>query len=652
MLLLIRLVRNAVAGYDSRLMFANMDGRVDEPGFGTRPAWIVVLVALGLGQAATTLTLFSPDRSWRPLCDERPIVSGRHPLHFYHGILGAQSWKAGRFGAAYDPAFQAGYPKTPIFDSGSRPAELFLLIGGNRAAAYKIGLAVCCLIVPFVFAGGARLLGQGPGTSCLTAALAQLAWWSGPVQKLLEQGNIDWLLAGQTVFLHAALLVRYHHGAGVRIWCGLLLTAIFGWFCHPILWIGFAVLFVPFYLAVALQHSGFWNLALWAAWCGGAAANLGWLLDWLRFCWISLPIGNAASESLSELADWWASDVWGSGPDRLLAITLLGGGFAGAVVLLRRKQTAAALALGASALVLPLLSAGSNYWKPLESVGVAKLLVLGIAFATAPCATAVTAALQRIHQLVRNPAATIVAALCLFGGFAVPLRHHLRDIATQSARARTLPIGLNDEQQTLIQVLKTNTNSGGRILFEDRMHAGSLWTALLPMYSDRCYLGGLGMDPGVEHVFARLTSHSLAERPLAEWTDSELERFCRRYNVSHVVCWSPDALTRFHNWSGCEPAEPVREKGDGWLFHVKQPASFILKGKARVSQIDSNRIALNDVEPEDGQVVLSLHYQDGWRVSPSYVQIEPEPDPYDPIPLMRLRVTSPVMRLTLTWEGE
>jgi len=54
----------------------------------------------------------------------------------------------GRF-CCYDPAFQAGYPKTPIFDNGSRPAELFLTIagGGYRPRAYKIGLALTCVLV-------------------------------------------------------------------------------------------------------------------------------------------------------------------------------------------------------------------------------------------------------------------------------------------------------------------------------------------------------------------------------------------------------------------------------------------------------------------------------------------------------------------------
>src|SRR5262245_30755571 len=91
-----------------------------EVGFCQRPLWLLTLFAVLLLQVTTTLTLFDADRSGRSLRDERPILNGLHPLHLYHGLLGAQSWREGGFGACYDPAFQAGYPKTPVFDSGSR----------------------------------------------------------------------------------------------------------------------------------------------------------------------------------------------------------------------------------------------------------------------------------------------------------------------------------------------------------------------------------------------------------------------------------------------------------------------------------------------------------------------------------------------------
>jgi hypothetical protein len=465
-------------------------------------------------------------------------------------------------------------------------------------------------------------------------------------------GQIDWLLAGQAVLLHAALLVRFHHSVHIRVWLGLFATAAVGWFCHPILWLGFAALFVPLYLAVALKHTTLWNLSLWAAWLGGLAVNLVWLIDWARFCWISMPITTATSEGVHQFADWWNSAIWGERHDRILSLALFAAGAVGVIALLVRRQSAAALTLGAAAMALPAMSAGSNYWKPLEHVGVSKLLVLGLAFAAVAAAAAAAAIADGFQRLVKHPAGGVAISIGLLVGLYVPLRHELRPLALQSLRAQALPLGLREEQEALIQTLRASTSRDSRILFEERATPNCSWTPLLPMRCDRGFLGGLDSDGAFEHAFARLTPKSLAGRPFAEWSDAELEQFCRRYNVGHIVCWSPDALTRFSNWAGCEPSADVFLDGAGKLFTVKQPSSLVLKGKAKIDQIVADRIALNAVEPEDGVVVLSLHYQEGWRVSPTSVTVEPEHDPYDPIPFMRLRCKGPVMRLTLVWEGK
>src|SRR5262245_9345111 len=103
--------------------------------------WCLPLLGLWAWQAWLTLGLFGARQPWQRLLDDAPVMSGRHPLHLYHGHLGARSFLDNGRLTCYDPAFQAGYPKTPVFDSGSRPAELFLALagGGYQPAAYKVG---------------------------------------------------------------------------------------------------------------------------------------------------------------------------------------------------------------------------------------------------------------------------------------------------------------------------------------------------------------------------------------------------------------------------------------------------------------------------------------------------------------------------------
>jgi hypothetical protein len=610
-----------------------------------------VLLALTMGQAAATFAQYDPDRSWRPLCDARPVMDGRHPLHLYHGQLGAKSWRDGNRGSGYDPAFQAGYPKTPVFDPGSRPAELFLLVGDLRPESYKIGLAFCCVIVPLAFAAAARLLGLHPGTACLAAALGEIAWWGGPVQRLFLAGDLDWLMAGLVAVLHTALLVRYHRDGGPLVWFGLLLTAALGWFCHPVLWAGFVLLFGPFYVLVALRHGVAWHLGLVLAWGGGLLANWSWLADWLRYCWIQRPLLISPADELQKsVSEWWAVDVGGGHADQVLAALLLAGGFLGVVGLIVRRKSAAGLTFGATAVVLPLLSVGSSLWGSLADVGAPKLFVIAGFFAVVPCAACFVELFRVLICVTRRRAIGIPLGVLMLVAGAAPLRDDLQVLLDRAVRPRPLHLGLTAEQQTLVKTLRDSTRPDARILWEERTrHPAPYWPVLLPGQTQRAFLGGLDPGDGVEHSFARLTATSLAGRPLAEWSDADLEEFCHRYNVGHVVCWTPAVTERFSRWSLAEPLAPVQDAGNGWLMKIKRSPSFVLKGKARIVQLDETRIALTDLEPEDGVVVLSLHVHDGFHVAPSTVIIERDTDPYDPIPFLRLRLPGRVLRLTLTW---
>ena len=247
---------------------------------GSSRAWWVVLLGLLAWQGWITLTLFGPDRPWENLLDDRPILSGRHPLHLYHGYLGARS-----------PSFQAGYPKTPVFDSGSRPAELFLSLTGAayRPAAYKIGLALCCLLVPLVLAVALRGAGLGPGTACLGAAVGLLVWWGNPGREALEAGDLDLLLGAVAALTQAGLLLRFHREPGLVSWLALSICSCLGWFAYPPLFALLLPLVLIYYLSVGVRHHLAWHIALLAALSAGVGPNIFWLIDWLKYWWIRIP---------------------------------------------------------------------------------------------------------------------------------------------------------------------------------------------------------------------------------------------------------------------------------------------------------------------------------------------------------------------------
>src|SRR5438105_2129964 len=53
--------------------------------------WGLVFLGLMVWNGWMILRLFGPDQPWQRLLNDQPIISGRHPLHLYHGYLGAQS---------------------------------------------------------------------------------------------------------------------------------------------------------------------------------------------------------------------------------------------------------------------------------------------------------------------------------------------------------------------------------------------------------------------------------------------------------------------------------------------------------------------------------------------------------------------------------
>lgn len=623
-----------------------------------RKAWPVVLLGLVVWQGWMTLSLFGDDRPWERLLDDQPILSGRHPLHLYHGYLGAHSLSEHGSLCCYDPSFQAGYPKTPVFDGGSRPAELFLLLAGGtyQPAAYKIGLASLCAVVPLLLMLAARGAGLGPWTACLATALGLLVWWGTPCQTALAAGDLDLLLAALAALVQAGLWVRFDRIPGLGSWLGLLLTGGLGWFAQPLLFVLLLPFFLVYYFRVGGRHGLVWHLALLAALAGGLVANAFWLIDWAGSWWVRVPFPLEGSLLPHRtLRTLWEAPLWGDPADRILAAALLVLAAAGIWHLNQVHQRQAARMLGLGLACFLILAVAGTAWEPLGRIGTPRLLAAALLFAALPAAHALVEAGRLLFGwagLLRGGlvAATLVAA----AGLAVS--DHLAAGAARCTSAVPLEIGLGGPREALLAALREHTTPEARILWEDHRPESSRapqWGALLPLLTERPFLGGLDPHARIEHVqTTAFNDQVLAGRLISDWSDADLEDFCRRYNVGWVVCRSRRAEQRFRAWTGARLAATLDGDVPRRLFALQRPLSFALKGsQAKLLRADCDHIALGDVVPnEDGEVVLSLHYQAGMQVSPSRVQLERELSPYDPIPFVRLRVPGPIVRVTLMWE--
>ncbi len=627
---------------------------------GDHPAWLLALVGLLAWQAWMTLGLFGTERPWDRLLDDEPIVSGRHPLHLYHGLLGARTLRERGTMSCFDPAFHAGYPKTPVFDAGSRPAELLLALAGGRyrPAVYKVGHALLCLLVPVVLFLAARGVGLGRATACLACALGLLVWWGGPCQSALLAGDSDLLLASMMVLGQASFLIRYHLAPGPLSLAGVVFTGLVGWFAHPLLFVLLLPLFLVYYLSVGARHQLPWHYPLLGGLLAAIAANFFWLGDWVAYWWIRVPLRLDSPLLLHRtLRTVWEAPLWGGPLDRALACLLVLAGSVGVFLYNGACQRATARLLGLAWAGFLALAVLGIAWEPVGRLGAAHLLVPALFFATVPAAHA----LGRTSDALRTWAGTFLAPVVLVAGALgiayVQVPELVRTPAESLQRPRPFEIGLGPERTRVVEALLAHTNEEARILWEEQKDGpSSRWTALLPLLTGRSFVGGLGPDADIEHLTSGLVDQHLAGKPLREQTDAQLRDYCRRYNVGWVVCWSPAARARFARWADAELATEIPGEETGHLFKLRRKPSFALTGSARWLSADARRILLSDAVPgplgdeAEGQVVLSLHYQEGMRVTPSRVRIERAVGPEDPIPFVRLRLSEPVGRIMITWK--
>ncbi|MBU6296309.1 MAG: hypothetical protein KJS91_16635 [Planctomycetes bacterium] len=208
--------------------------------------------------------------------------------------------------------------------------------------------------------------------------------------------------------------------------------------------------------------------------------------------------------------------------------------------------------------------------------------------------------------------------------------------------------------KTLCDKLLEYPDHQGRILWEDIPgDVGNGWAVLLPSSTQKPMIGGLSPVAHIEHMQASLRDGRLAGRSVLDWTDSELGAFIKAYRISFVVARNSDSIGR---WSRFADSEIILkdlnlQNGQGWVvFKLAEQPGIAVVGQARIVHLGSDKITLADVFPENGSVVLSLHYQRGMKVRPGRARIERELDSHDPIPLIRLRLDEPVSRLELEWE--
>jgi hypothetical protein len=611
--------------------------------------WIPLLVLLLLAawHGVLTLRLFGGNAAEivTGLTDERPVVAGRHALHGHWGRLGTVRGKDRLSVVGYEPAFLAGCPQTPWFDSGSRPAEVFATVADCQAA-YKIGLALSWALLPFLAWLGAAALGwEGKGRNA-ALTLALILCWSPWGRERLWAGDLALLLSTGSFLLALCLLSRFHDAPTWK--CGLALAGTLGLtlFWLPFMLVCLLPVLVLFYSFTGSHRPWRWHLALGVVAGGACVLNGPWLHALLETWWLlgerTLPPAGLSAR----LWPWSPTALTLTMPARLLLGLLLAGGASG-LVLLRRGASGSLFPLLAALCVAWAWAMLGPLWEGCSPVEPEKFLFTTLFLAVLPTVQS----LGVLHNLLARWVTLRwrwlgAVSLLLLLEWGLGLHRDVREFLRESWRAPRLPLGLSSEQEACLEELRTKTTPAARILWEDTARTDA-WSPLLPTQTQRSYLGGLGQGGPVEHLRLRWANGMLAGKSLPEWTETEVNGFCTRYNIGWVVSQSPKGT---HFWQEQPLARFVGVLPGGLhLFALQRPPSFFLQGKGRIIHCDRQRITLEDVEPEQGILLLSFHHHDRMRSTDHRVQLEPARGVDGELPLLRLRVAGPVSRVTIQW---
>jgi hypothetical protein len=622
------------------------------PGFGASRGWWVVLGALAFWHALLTLALFGPDQqAFTALTDDHPIISGRHALHLYHGFLGARVFREGGRSVAIDASFCAGYPKTPWFDTGSKPAELFLLAGAKyQPAAYKIGLVCTWALLPLMLALAARAAGFNRGAACITAFFTMAVCWSDCGRERLWAGDLDLILASALGILALGLALLYHRTSNPLVWLALTLAAWAVCFFQVLVLLALLPLALLFYFGYGWQHRLLWHLGLLAT--GGLAfgGNWFWLRTAFRFWWIRSEPETATTTNSLVVLDQLVQHQLLSQPMLLgLLIALAVAAVIGIVVMSFDGRAVAGRILAVGLADFLVMGLFSDYWRLHTSLELGRFLFTALVLATLPAAQCVVSAFDGMARLTGTNLRGATVTCALITTIVIGCHMPLGQFARHTLRQERLPLGLTETAQSDVELIQKQTTPDARLLWEETP-ANEAWSPLLPLLTGRAFVGGLGSEATIEHAAIRLTGGGLAGRPLSEWTDSELADYCRRYNVGWVACRSPASLERFGK--SLLIGEQHELPGGGRLLTLRRPHSYILAGKGKVARVEHNLITLTDLVPSDGVIVLSFHYHPGIIPSADRVRIEKEPQLHGAISFIRLRLAGPIARLTLRWGEE
>ncbi|WP_406700584.1 hypothetical protein V5E97_17440 [Singulisphaera sp. Ch08] len=660
----------------------------------TRRPWLAIamLATIFTAHIIQSFWIFPTPRAL--MDDEHPVLLVDHALHLYHGALGSQFLREHGTTWGIDPFFMAGYPESPIWDSSSNLSILFQYLagGGYHPRAYNIGLLVCSILVVAFIPLGTAASGIRLSETAVAALLAWLYFHSEWADMFWRSGLFAFVTASAGTVLLIGTLLRYDRRPTKIGWFMLAGVSSAVWYTHvtaPILALGAVIGFV---IATALRHNWRWRLAVVAAGVLALIVNLIWIGPFWRFRGIRSP----QTYFMAPDTGWYlVSQYLTNNLDGPLSLFILLVGGMGLIAWLVQGQWVRASTFGGAIVICLGLALFGGMWSVTRTLEPLRFKVPLHFLLAVPAGSLLAVGSARLAKAWgggrKGPVLVAVGWSLILGITGVLLPNGAAILKKQILVERPLVAGLRPEMSQLVRSLRESTAPSARILFEDqlRLHENTdpestHWTPLLPILlgrDKRQFIGGLyHMAFITHHQHTSFGDFHLGGRPIDACSPEYLRAYSYLYNIGWAVCWSPLSRCCFDQWGqahrvmtipryhspdqpistnmqqwqaltrrvGPERAKQYMTEGEGQynLYRIERPQSFFLNGQGRLADVTYNRIELADTTPQNGSLILSVHWHDTWRTDPP-LQLDPFYATDDPVPFVRIATSQAHKRIVL-----
>lgn len=608
-------------------------------------SWFLRTLALSLVVLHSTLTWQLFGSSWELLLEENPVVDGQHARLLYFGKHVAEAvLQEGVTATTYDYHFQAGLTISPWASIESRLAALAHLISSDHPLAiYKVMLFVMWLSLPWSVWCMCRIGNLGSGAISGALVLFLGCAWSPWGIQLLRQGETDVIIGTAAMGLALANMTRSYARPRwwtITGWLGSAAVALYFWPATLVLLTICFILFLGL-LAGRLPWQRF--LGLIGAYFAAIVVNVFWMRDCWHTWWMLADRELIVSSSFHDLFNLKANlqlMIW---PGLLLVIGFLGtrtmrqgvGGRSALVWSFGIVLTSAAALLPQEIETLHLDKAHGWWW-------------CSVWLATIPVGKLLASFLELLSRKMGGYQRSLLVLSVLIGTLIVLFREELAKVVVLVEESGPIHLKAPPALEDAVEKLRQQTTTEARILWEEISENAS-WSPLLPHHVERAFVGGLGRGEAVsiEPLQVRLTQGTLLGKPIEQWSLSDLNDFAQDWNIGWVAAFHGESI---HRWLAVPQATVVADLPyGGKLIRLPRRFSYCKQGKANISFPSERRITLTDLAPEDGQIVLSLHHHSTMRAINKNAVLKTWQHAYDGIPMLRIRLSTPMERLTIEW---